>query len=72
MNQRRDRRTNRKLRALGWSVIRIWECALAKQPEVCVHRIRDALNVTRSEQFVAQFSRCPTGKTLSPAGSTIA
>jgi DNA mismatch endonuclease, patch repair protein len=42
-NQRRDRRTNRELRALGWSVIRIWECTLAKHPETCVRRIRRAL-----------------------------
>jgi DNA mismatch endonuclease, patch repair protein len=42
-NQRRDRRINRKLRSLGWSVVRIWECALAKHPEIYVRRIRGAL-----------------------------
>ncbi len=48
-NQRRDHRTNRTLRALGWRVVRIWECALAKQRGICVRRIRRALNTARSE-----------------------
>jgi DNA mismatch endonuclease (patch repair protein) len=38
-NQARDRRVTRQLRALGWSVCRIWECRLKKQPEVSVRRI---------------------------------
>lgn len=38
-NQRRDRRNARRLRAAGWHVIRIWECALAKNPRSCVRRI---------------------------------
>lgn len=42
-NRVRDQRVSRKLRRSGWSVIRIWECALAKQPEICVNRIRRSL-----------------------------
>ena len=38
-NQARDRRVTRKLRGLGWSVCRIWECRLKRSPEVCVRRI---------------------------------
>jgi DNA mismatch endonuclease, patch repair protein len=38
-NRRRDRRVTRTLRATGWRVIRIWECALKKRPESCVRRI---------------------------------
>jgi DNA mismatch endonuclease (patch repair protein) len=41
-NRTRDRRITRKLRAAGWSVVRIWECALAKRPAVCVQRIASA------------------------------
>lgn len=39
-NQRRDRRVTRTLRTVGWRVIRIWECALAKNPETCIRRIQ--------------------------------
>jgi len=44
-NQHRDRRTTRRLRALDWCVIRIWECALAKRPEICIRRIRKVLGL---------------------------
>lgn len=42
-NQLRDRRVSRKLRRAGWSVIRIWECKLAKRPDFCTARIQKAL-----------------------------
>ena len=41
--QARDRRTNRQLRLLGWKVIRIWECRLARVPHHCLRRIRRKL-----------------------------
>jgi len=47
-NQPQDRRSDRTARAFGWTVIWIWECALAKQTEPCIRRIRDALNAARS------------------------
>jgi len=45
--QARDRRTNRHLRKLGWKVIRIWECRLAKAPDVCLRRIKRKLEESR-------------------------
>ena len=39
-NQRRDRRVSRFLRKEGWKVIRIWECILAKFPDMCQRRIQ--------------------------------
>jgi DNA mismatch endonuclease, patch repair protein len=39
-NQRRDQRVSRTLRAAGWRVVRIWECALAKNPKTCTRRIQ--------------------------------
>ena len=30
-NARRDREVSRKLRAMGWSVLRVWECGLTRQ-----------------------------------------
>jgi DNA mismatch endonuclease (patch repair protein) len=42
-NRARDRRVNRTLRRAGWRVVRIWECALAGNPEACINRIRAAL-----------------------------
>jgi DNA mismatch endonuclease (patch repair protein) len=46
-NRRRDRRNTRNLRATGWSVVRIWECILAKQPKISLSRIRQALQRTK-------------------------
>ena len=41
--QERDRRVTRALRRKGWCVARIWECHLARDPRLCVNRIRKAL-----------------------------
>src|SRR5688572_3148911 len=38
-NVRRDRRTREQLRALGWSVIRIWGDDAVRAPERCVRRL---------------------------------
>lgn len=39
LNKKRDRRYVRELRKQGFKVIRIWECALKRQPERCLQRI---------------------------------
>jgi len=44
-NRRRDQRIVRALRAEGWWVVRLWECVLAKRPELCIDRIVKALRV---------------------------
>lgn len=49
----RDRRANRNLRALGWKVIRIWECQLKKNPDWCLSRIKRKLEGSgRSDSVV--------------------
>ena len=42
-NRSRDRRTTRRLRKVGWSVVRIWECQLSNNPDSCLRRIRRRL-----------------------------
>ena len=42
-NLRRDRRVNRTLRSMGWSVQRIWEHDI-RQPGKCVRKILRAVN----------------------------
>jgi DNA mismatch endonuclease (patch repair protein) len=42
-NRSRDRRATRQLRQEGWKVVRVWECLLAKRPQACLGRIRQAL-----------------------------
>ena len=42
-NMRRDRKVTRKLRADGWSVIRLWEHDIEKRPESCVRKIKKSL-----------------------------
>ncbi len=38
-NMRRDKRYARKLRRDGWSVLRIWEHDIEKNPEKCMRKI---------------------------------
>jgi DNA mismatch endonuclease (patch repair protein) len=47
-NRRRDAKVSRKLRSLGYSVIRIWECQLRKRPTSSVMRICQRLKATSS------------------------
>ena len=42
-NMGRDRKVTRKLRADGWSVVRLWEHDIEKRPESCVRKIRKSL-----------------------------
>ncbi len=50
-NARRDRRVNRTLRAAGWTVLRVWECALTrKRAAGTVARIARAVGVGGREQ----------------------
>jgi DNA mismatch endonuclease (patch repair protein) len=42
-NKERDKRTTRQLRKQGFKVIRIWECALKKNPTRSLQRIKDEL-----------------------------
>lgn len=38
-NRKRDQRNFRKLRSLGWQVIRIWQHQLSRDKEGCIQRI---------------------------------
>ena len=38
-NMRRDRKVSRKLRRDGWSVLRIWEHDIKKNPDKCMQKI---------------------------------
>ncbi len=42
-NLARDKLVNRTLRSANWRVIRIWECALKKNPLNCLRRIQRVL-----------------------------
>jgi DNA mismatch endonuclease, patch repair protein len=41
-NRARDRRTTRLLRRDGWTVLRVWECELKRDPAKVVAKIRGA------------------------------
>jgi DNA mismatch endonuclease (patch repair protein) len=43
-NKKRDLRVCRELKKRGWRVVRIWEHSLVKYSEVCVRRIKTALD----------------------------
>jgi DNA mismatch endonuclease (patch repair protein) len=42
-NKERDALVNRTLRRANWRVVRIWECALKKNPQNCLRRIQRVL-----------------------------
>lgn len=42
-NRARDLRNFRRLRRRGWTVIRIWQQQLERNPDACVERIREAV-----------------------------
>ena len=44
-NMRRDRSVTRRLRADGWSVVRLWEHDIDRKPDVCAGRITRALRM---------------------------
>lgn len=46
-NRARDRRNHRKLRRLGWTVVRIWEHQILKDLEGAMDKVRQALNNRR-------------------------
>jgi len=43
-NRDRDRKNHRKLRRLGWTVVRIWEHQLKKAPQQCLERVLRVLD----------------------------
>jgi DNA mismatch endonuclease (patch repair protein) len=43
MNRGRDQRNFRRLRGMGWRVIRIWQHQLKKDPEACIFKIMNAI-----------------------------
>ncbi|MBN2580939.1 MAG: very short patch repair endonuclease [Pirellulales bacterium] len=42
-NKKRDLLVNNLLKKQGWRVVRIWECELAKKPNICIEKIRKAM-----------------------------
>jgi DNA mismatch endonuclease (patch repair protein) len=42
-NVARDKRTNRELKELGWSVLTVWQCQL-KEPEKLARKLNDFLS----------------------------
>ena len=46
-NMKRDARSTRQLRRLGWKVVRVWEHDLKSNPRRCVRRILRALGTSK-------------------------
>jgi len=46
-NRRRDRRNHRRLRRMGWCVVRIWEHQVKKDIAGCIRRIQRAIDASR-------------------------
>jgi DNA mismatch endonuclease (patch repair protein) len=48
-NRNRDRRNHRTLRRKGWTVIRLWDFHLERNPGLCLDRVRKYLEATGLE-----------------------
>jgi len=44
-NRARDARNHRRLRRMGWVVVRVWEHQLARDPAGCLTRVKRALAI---------------------------
>lgn len=49
LNRERDQKNFKKLRNLGWKVLRLWKHQIKKAPDRCIHKILMSLNKTSSE-----------------------
>jgi DNA mismatch endonuclease (patch repair protein) len=49
--RQRDQRNFRRLRQLGWKVVRLWEHQIETSPAKCLNRILVALTATHSIRF---------------------
>lgn len=47
-NMRRDKEVNRRIRRMGWKIVRVWDHDLKKRPEESLDKIRRALNEATS------------------------
>lgn len=47
-NREQDRRNHRKLKEMGWTVIRLWQHDLERDFQECIERIIAAVNEARS------------------------
>ena len=45
-NRKRDQRNFRKLRSLGWKVVRVWQHQLTEDREACIQRITQMVSST--------------------------
>ena len=61
-NQRRDRAVTRELRACGFTVIRLWECAVKHDPQKCLSLIVRELNTRKKPARAPQIKRRSPGR----------
>jgi DNA mismatch endonuclease, patch repair protein len=59
-NVRRDREADAALHAMGWTVIRLWDFDVRRDPDACLERIEEALRRVRDEEERATESRNPS------------
>ena len=50
-NRQRDRRVSRALRITGWTVLRMWETDIVRDPAAAARRVDQALQATRRTRF---------------------
>lgn len=47
LNRQRDQQNFRKLRGMGWRVIRVWQHELKRNPEACILKILGAIRLRK-------------------------
>lgn len=49
LNRKRDERRTREIRAMGWTVLRIWEHEVMKRADECVNRVEKLLRGSKAK-----------------------
>lgn len=46
-NKRRDKRDSLRLKSQGWTVVRVWECAVKKEPGEAAEKVSSVVSLAR-------------------------
>jgi DNA mismatch endonuclease (patch repair protein) len=50
-NRERDTKNHRRLREMGWTVIRLWQHEVRNNFETCINRIEEAVSESKEKKF---------------------
>lgn len=64
-NIQRDKEVNERLKAEGWKVFRFWETEITREPDKCLSRILDYMNINRTTKDKIAITQMCSGNKVS-------